>query len=197
MQKIKTAIPYLLIALLVGWFSYKFFVERKVTTQSQMTLDWDELDRSGMGATADLPKSIKEAKTSETALSQSKDIGEPESDEMIAEIENMEKKWLGEVKSIIGSEQYPAYLELKKINEKEKLEAYNAFHEYMRKKHGDNFSYNISEDQSVQEKKVNQKYLKELLKKIGQEKFAAYIKARDKLNENYRKQNKIFLQVEF
>ena len=116
---------------------------------------------------------------------------------MVAEIEAMEKVWLDEVKNIVGPQHFTIYLDMKKNNEKEKLEAYNEFHEYMRNKHGDNFSYNISEDQSVQEKKVNQKYLKELLKVIGQEKFASYIKARDKLNEKYRKQNKIFLQVEF
>ncbi len=190
----------MLIVLLVGWFSYKFFVERKVRPQNQMTLDWDELDRQGMGSTGELPKSIRGDKSptaTESEKGLSKEIGEPESEEMIAEIEAMEKVWLAEVKSIIGSQHFPTYLELKNVNEKEKLEAYNQFHEYMRKKHGDNFSYNISEDQSVQEKKVNQKYLKELLKVIGQEKFAAYLKARDKLNENYRKQNKIFLQVEF
>ena len=48
-------------------------------------------------------------------------------------------------------------------------------------------SYNISEDQSLQESKINQKYLKELLNLVGKEKFAQYIKARDKLNEENRK----------
>ena len=190
------SVPYILIALLVGWFSYKFFIVRELPKQNQMTLDWDELDRNGMGANAQLPRSIKENKASDTRVI-AKEIGVTETDEMVAEIELMEKKWLDEVKNIIGPKDYPLYLELKKNNDQEKLEAYNEFHEYMRKKHGDKFSYNISEDQSLQEKKVNQKYLKELLNLIGKDKFATFIEARDKFNENFRKKNKFFLQVEF
>lgn len=198
MQKLKKFFPYFLVVLFLGWASYKFFIERKAEPEQKMTLDWDQLDANSGSEPLDTPATIKkdeelvkEPKTREyTTLSQSED-------EKFEAFDRMEKKWLAEVKTVIGDSNYARYLEMRELNEKEKMEAYKEYHDYLRKKYGDNFKYNISEDQSIREKKINQKYLQELMELIGKEKFQAYIKARDKINEENRRNGKEFIQVEF
>ena len=201
MDKFKKFIPYLLILLLVGWFSYKFFVERKTPKEQSMQLDWDQLDANSGSKAEKEPVTIKtqivdgpngrEQKVREFTNST------PQDDEQFAAFDEMEKKWLADVHAIVGDQFYPTYFEMRERNEKEKMQAYKEYHDYLRKKHGDNFTYNISEDQSIREKEINKRYLQELMKLIGEEKFKAYIKARDKINEDNRRNKKEFLQVEF
>lgn len=197
MDKFKKAVPYLLILLLVVWFSYKFFIARPIPKEQSMKLDWDQLDATSGIPPEKIPVTIKKEddlvkprKTREhSELSKAEE-------EQFAEYDVIEKNWLSKVESIVGSD-YPAYLEMREINEKEKMQAYKEYHDYLRKKFGDKFNYNISEDQSIREKEINQKYLKKLLEKIGQTKFQAYIKARDEVNEANRRQKKLFMQIEF
>jgi hypothetical protein len=111
--------------------------------------------------------------------------------------DEMEKKWLLKIQTIISADKYARYLELKNQNENEKLKAYKEFHHYLRQKYGDKFSYNISEDQSIREKEINQKYLTELAKLIGPEKFIDYTTAKDELNEEMIRNNKESIQIEF
>ena len=111
--------------------------------------------------------------------------------------DKLEKEWNDKVRTIIGPDNYLAYQDMKSRNEKEKMLAYQEYHDYLRKKNGDNFSYNISEDQSVREKNINQHYLKELLKLIGTEKFVKYTSAKDQFNEKMRRDKKASIQIEF
>lgn len=200
MEKLKKSIPYLLIVLFVGWFSYKFFVERKTIPQDQkMALDWDQLDATSGTPPAETPATLKKAeapKTKEQNVREHSTLTKSEQDKFAA-YDEVENKWLAEVQNIMGDEFYPQYLEMRERNEKEKMQAYKEYHDFLRKKHGDNFSYNISEDQSIREKKINQIYLKELLQLVGEKKFKAYIEARDKINENNRRNGREFIQVEF
>ncbi len=198
MSKLKNAIPYLLIVLLVGWFSYKYFVERKAPLAQSMKLDWDQLDATSGSKPEDVPVTLKtgDDTTTPRKVREHSELTKDE-EEQFAEYDQMEKTWLEDVKSIIGDKEFGPYLEMREINEKEKMQAYKEYHDYLRKKFGDKFNYNISEDQSVREKEINQKYLKKLLEKIGKEKFQAYLLARDKVNEKNRRQNKLFLQIEF
>jgi hypothetical protein len=111
--------------------------------------------------------------------------------------DQMEKKWLDSVSLIIGSKTFPIYLEMRERNDKEKMQAYKEYHDYLRFKYGDKYSYNISEDQSIREKKINERYLNDLLKLIGQEKFKAYLKAKDDFNEESRRRSKEAMIIEF
>jgi uncharacterized short protein YbdD (DUF466 family) len=194
MEKFKKATPYLLIALLVTWFCYKFFVERKMPAEQKMTLDWDQLDSTSGSAPLPVPASIK-PKT-KSAVREHSTLSKDEA-ALFESFDQTERKWLAQSKVIIGDQYYQRYLEMRSSNEKEKMAAYQEYHDYLRKKYGDTFTYNISEDQSVREKEINQKYLKELLALIGKEKFQQYISARDKINEENRRGNKEFIQVEF
>lgn len=198
MEKFKKIIPYLLVVLFLGWASYKFFIERKVEPEPKMTLDWDQLDATSGSAPEESPVTLKKEEDSvkPQKVREHSTLSESEEDKFEA-FDKMEKSWLLSVKSIIGDQFYPQYVEMRNRNEKEKMEAYKEYHDYLRKKHGDNFQYNISEDQSIREKKINQAYLKDLLALIGDEKFKAYLKARDKINEENRKKGKEFIQVEF
>lgn len=104
-------------------------------------------------------------------------------DHNFEEFDKSEKLWLSEIENILGHNDFDFYLDLRNKNEEEKMSAYKEFHDYLRQKNGDNFSYNISEDQSVREKEINTKNTRELLKRIGEEKFKMYLKARDQFNE--------------
>lgn len=163
-----------------------------------MKLDWDQLDATSGSRPEDVPVTIKtdDKFVRPKKVREHSELSEKD-EEQFAEYDEMEKKWLNNVKVIIGEKDYPFYLEMRDTNEKEKMQAYKEYHDYLRKKYGDKFNYNISEDQSIREKEINQKYLKLLLEKIGQEKFQVYIKARDKINEENRRKKKLFLQIEF
>lgn len=111
--------------------------------------------------------------------------------------DQMEKKWLESVSNIVGNKTFPIYLEMRERNDKEKMQAYKEYHDYLRFKYGDKYTYNISEDQSIREKKINERYLNDLLKLIGQEKFKAYLKAKDDFNEESRRRSKEAMIIEF
>ncbi len=196
MQKFKQLIPYLLIAILTAWFSYKFFVERKAPTEPSMALDWDQLDATSGSAPEKTPATLKKTVDGATHMREHSTLTK-EDEEQFAAFDRMEKAWLAVAESIIGITHYPRYLEMRDNNEKEKMMAYQEYHDYLRQKFGDKFEYNISEDQSIREKDINQRYLKDLLALIGNEKFQAYVKARDKINEENRRNNKAFIQIEF
>lgn len=197
MKKVKALIPYLLIALLTAWFSYKFFVERTPPSEAQkMTLDWDQLDSTSGSNPLDTPASIKKEADDVPHMREYSTLTKDDEEQFEA-FERMEKEWLAIAESIIGITHYPRYLEMRENNDKEKMMAYKDYHDHLRQKYGDKFTYNISEDQSVREKEINQRYLKELLTLIGNEKFQSYIKARDRINEENRRKNKTFIQIEF
>jgi hypothetical protein len=111
-------------------------------------------------------------------------------DKNFEEYDQNEKVWLGKIETILGEKDFQYYTDLREKNDQEKMQAYKEFHEYLRQKHGDNFSYNISEDQSVREKEINTKYTRMLLKKIGEEKFKMYLNKRDEFNEELQRQSK-------
>lgn len=195
MNKFKQSIPYLLIAIFTGWFSYKFFVERKAPTQPSMALDWDQLDSTSGSAPQKTPATLRKVDGASNMREHNTLTKEDEAE--FAEFDLLESSWLNTVESIIGRNDYPRYIEMRDANEKEKMIAYQEYHDHLRKEFGDKFEYNISEDQSILEKKINQRYLKDLLALIGNEKFQTYVKARDKINEENRRNNKAFIQIEF
>jgi hypothetical protein len=205
MRMKKNVTIILLIAVFIGWFAFRFFNRPGFNPAGEnkpsLALDWDQLPKETNKESPE-PKSLKNETTPPVRLPsepKSKTYEEmaPDQEEKFEIFDKMEKKWLDQVKTIIGPKNYPIYLDMRDQNEKEKAEAYKQYHEYLRQKHGDQFSYKISEDQSTAEKNINQKYLKELVTIIGEQKFAEYLKARDQINEEYRRQNKLFIQIEF
>lgn len=111
-------------------------------------------------------------------------------DEKFERFDQMEKEWDVVAKNLFGPKEYLEYVDMKERNEKEKMEAYEAYHDYIRKKYGNNFKYNLSEDQSVREKSINDKYLNSLQKLIGDEKYKAYLKRKEDFNRDLiRKSN--------
>lgn len=195
---IKKGIPYLLIAILVGWFSTKFFIERKDKSNSTaLKLDWDQLNNQGSQSVKSAPQTIKVIKDSDVVKTKEFDtLTESEKDQFKI-YDEIEKKWLESVRNLLTEKEFLQYENLRKANEKEKMQAYQEYHDYLRQKFGDQFQYNISEDHTVRENKINQSYLKELLRMIGEKKFKNYLKNRDLFNEENRRNQKEFLQIEF
>ncbi len=118
-------------------------------------------------------------------------------DESFIVFDQIEKNWLKNAQEIMGEEKFEVYSEMRNRSEKEKLQAYKEYHDYLRSKYGDKFTYNISEDQSVREKEINQRYLKELVNLLGEEKFKEYTSQKDQFNEKIRRENKTSVLIEY
>ncbi|MGZ3809732.1 MAG: hypothetical protein ACXVCE_16740 [Bacteriovorax sp.] len=181
------------ILIILGWFVY-----RVIHAPTSKEVAVGDSDSTVTTIDSKIPSSLK---THTNAFPKEK--GEVKNrvhevpDKNFEEFDKLEKIWLEKAQEIIGADKYAMYLDMRDRNEKEKMQAYKEYHDYLRQKYGDKFSYNISEDQSVREKKINQRYLKELSKLIGEEKFRKYTEARDNYNENMRIQNKEAIQIEF
>lgn len=203
MEKIKKIIPVLFIVLFVGWFCKKFFLDREVPRSQVQTLEWSDTDiRDEFADTAQDEDNLDEhghvhGQKDSKAEQQLKELTDEEAEEIIGKIEKIEQQWLSQVHTIVGDQHFEQYLKMRQRNEKEKLEAYNQYHEFLKKKYGDRYAYNISEDQSKKEKEINQNFLREFKMLIGEAKFKEYLKAKDEINKEYQKQNELFMEIEF
>ncbi len=119
----------------------------------------------------------------------SSDIMVKAPDQNFLEFDKVEAEWLTKMSSLLSENENLFYLDLRTRNDEEKMSAYKEYHEYLRQKHGDNYSYNISEDQTIRERDINTKYAKELLKKIGEQKFKSYLEMKDQFNEKLQKKS--------
>lgn len=120
-------------------------------------------------------------------------------DDKFSAFEEMEKNWLNKSKELLGDNNFKEYFNLRENCEKEKEKAYSAYHDYLRSKNGNNFKYNISEDQSALELKINEKYQDKLLKIIGEDKYKKYLVLKDNFNEELHKKSngKEVILIEF
>lgn len=201
MEKFKKIIPVILIVIFIGWFCKKYFIDREVPRSQTQELNrydleaHDELDEEGEDSDALDGHAHGVNETKEEKML--KELTDEEAEEIIGKIEKIEQKWLDQVHTIVGDQNFEQYLKMRQRNEKEKLDAYNQYHEFLRKKYGDKYAYNISEDQSKKEKEINQNFLKEFKMLIGESKFKDYLKAKDEINKEYQKQNELFMEIEF
>lgn len=184
------------IIAIVSWFAFRALHAPKQTEEVV------EIDSNPIVARNDnIPTTLKinpKKKESSVTTEVTKGVRVHETpDESFEAFDKLEKNWLSLAQNIIGTNHFARYIEMRDRNEKEKMQAYKEFHDYLRLKHGDNFSYNISEDQSVREKKINERYLNELLKLIGKDKFQEYTSAKDQYNEKIRRENKESIVIEF
>ncbi|MDD0852089.1 hypothetical protein HBN50_03230 [Halobacteriovorax sp. GB3] len=133
----------------------------------------------------------------------------PLSDEELEEMEEhfmeVEGRWRAEIeqlfiKELELSEEFVAdYYKMREGFEKDSYLAFETYHEQMRLKHGDNYSYNPTEDEEAFQKEIRETYEKKLLEKMGKEKFRKYIQVKDRFNEGLIEGNdrKAALLIEF
>lgn len=190
-MKKKKFITIFLLLFILGWISSQVY---NLRTEKVI-----EVDNDSKSTTTDSKNPTSLKLNSEIQKSEGKSIyrNEIRGDEEFHAFDEIEKSWLLETKEIIGSEYFSQYVDLKKNNDEEKMKAYREYHDNLRQKYGNKFSYNISDDQSEKEKKINQRYLKNLLKIIGPAKFKIYTSAKDQFNEELRRKNKEAIQMEF
>jgi hypothetical protein len=186
-----TFIAILAVVLILGWFVYRALNrnETEVINDSNPKVHTLDVNTPPSLKVSDVPAKVPTQQHAEKV-----DENEARNFEIY---DRLEKEWLEKVQTIIGAEKYPRYLEMRETSEKEKLLAYKEYHDYLRQKYGDKFSYNISEDQSVREKQINERYLNDLLKIIGPEKFKSYTEAKDRFNEDMRRKKTEAIQIEF
>jgi hypothetical protein len=191
----------LLVVIVLGWFIYRVFYQTLKNLEKEVVI---ESESKNLVPVTTIPLSLKTSSTEypKTSLGQQNDQQQNQKklsndDDHFEIYDQLEESWLKKVQSIIGAQHFKHYQEMRERNEKEKMQAYKEYHDYLRQKYGDKFSYNISEDQSIREKKINQRYLKELLKLIGPQMFKDYVSAKDQFNEKMRKNKKEAIQLEF
>jgi len=185
----------MLLLALLGILLYRVISILKIPGQNEVltTSDRPENKRKSLN-----PQSLK-IKVSKNMESKTKVYESPSNspDDSFAVFDKMEKNWLKSAEEIMGRDKFVVYTEMRTRNEKEKMQAYKEYHDYLREKYGDKFSYNISEDQSVREKEINQRYLKDLLKLLGEEKFREYTLKKDQINEKLRRDNQTSITIEY
>lgn len=189
------ALAIIAVLFILGWFVFRALDKPETVIEN----DSDPKVHSLNSMT---PPSLKitkedEAKAVKNGAIVEKSKVDASADENFEAFDKMEKAWLEKTLAIIGPEKHPLYLDMRTRNDQEKMQAYKEYHAYLRNKFGDKFAYNISEDQSAREKKINQRYFGDLLKLIGPEKFKQYTKARDEMNEQLRRNNLAAIQVDF
>lgn len=191
MKKNKIIIVIVALVALAAFLKLTFF---KSVNNEEKTVSSDDIKNS----LPNVPQTIKPLNQKEDKANKVKKVYEVKEDKFDV-FDRIEKEWLSQVSVLLGEKNYTLYLDMRDRNEKEKLQAYQAFHDYLRSKYGENFKYNISEDQSVNEKRINDKYQKELLKLIGEEKYKTYLKTLDQFNEKTRRESngKNFVLMEF
>jgi hypothetical protein len=120
-------------------------------------------------------------------------------DDKFEAFDKMETEWLSKAQPLFNEKEYILYKDMRSRADQEKEKAYQAYHDYLRAKFGNNFKYNISEDQSVLEKKINTKYQKELQTLIGDDRMKKYVALREEFNEELRRKSngKNFIVIEF
>ncbi len=179
----------LVVVIISSWIGYR--AVHAPVSRTTVVSESDSTQKTDKNTPSSLKLNSKNSK--EDTKSKEREF----TDEDFKEFDQIEKNWLSTVEVIVGEKNYPRYLEMRNRNEQEKMQAYKEYHDYLRQKYGDTFSYNISEDQSIREKQINQRYLKELLELIGPEAFKKYTEAKDQFNENMRRENKESIQMEF
>lgn len=190
----KKTLAIVLVTLTIAIVGYRIL---RAPTPPRPTVVIESETNQNQKTEKNVPSSLKINPKAKVSGEDQKTKDREFTEEDFKEFDQIEKNWLGTVELIIGEKNYPRYLEMRNQNEKEKMQAYKEYHDYLRQKYGDTFSYNISEDQSIREKQINQRYLKELLELIGPEAFKKYTDAKDLFNENMRRENKESIQMEF
>lgn len=160
-------------------------------------------DRQTQGPAKDESSLSKEELKS---ISESTSLTEDQIIELEATFEEIESKWQEEVEDIFVNDMGLAkgvvqdYFKMREGFEKDSYEAFEAFHEEMLKKHGENYSYNPTEDEEAFQKKIRSRYENELQKKIGLDNFKKYIQLKDAFNQRLIEKydsNKGVLHIEF
>ncbi len=196
-KKIIFSILALIVFSLIGWGYFgkksEILTEEKIVETSTDKKNDEQL--TSQNTTTPSSLKIQETKNHETHVFS--DSTKSTNDESYEAFDRMEKSWLEKIHSVIGEKYYTQYLGLREQNDKEKMTAYKEYHDYLRQKYGDKFSYNISDDQALKEKSINQRYENELLKLIGSEKFKIYVATKDQFNEDLRRANSQSIQIEF
>lgn len=181
------------ILFIIGWFVFRAMRE----PDSEIVIESGAPKVHSINTMTPGSLKLLEKKAVENGAIVGKKALKNSDDESFQSYDRLEKGWLEKANTIIGAKDYPMYQEMRARADKEKMQAYKEYHDYLRQKYGDKFEYNISDDQSIREKKINQRYLGELAKLIGTEKFIQYTKARDLYNEALRRKIKEPIQIEF
>ncbi|EQC45040.1 hypothetical protein M899_0588 [Bacteriovorax sp. BSW11_IV] len=200
----RAAIIFSTIFILAG-IVYFFYANQSLNSTSPDTISkkvessFDKNDDSVKSPSLLTKEDVK-------AISESTSLTEEQIIELEATFEEIETHWQEEVQDIfindmgLTKEHVEDYFKMREGFEKDSYEAFEAFHEEMVRKHGENYSYNPTEDEEAFQKKIRERYETEFQKKIGLENFQKYIQLKDSFNQRLIEKydsNKGVLHIEF
>ena len=134
-------------------------------------------------------------------------VSKDELKDMSEYLDKIETDWNGEIENFFmsdpenGETLVQLYRELKRGFEQERERRYAIFHQQMKQKHGENYSYPPSSDEEMFNEKLVKEYEKVLSEKIGKEKMINYMTLKDtfnnKLEKNSSGDDEFFTLIEF
>lgn len=104
-----------------------------------------------------------------------------------------EKDWLKKIENLfltklkLDKEHLKKYKLIRKNNEQEKVDMYQKFHQEMVEKHGDNYSYNSTEEDLLMNTKIDKIYLQKIKDLLGKKQYSEYLDLKSKFNKNLEK----------
>lgn len=204
MKKIALGVSLLFV---IGLGAYFIFFNKMGESEQESQVISEKVDRifdedtsTGEKAKGSLSKEDIQSISESTSLTEDQII------ELEATFEEIESKWQEEIEDIfindmnLSKSAVQDYFKMREGFEKDSYEAFEAFHEEMVKKHGENYSYNPTEDEEAFQKKIRTRYEEELQKKIGMDNFKKYIQLKDSFNQRLIEKydsNKGVLHIEF
>jgi len=104
-----------------------------------------------------------------------------------------ESEWTQSMQNLIldelnlGQEVLREYQALKEGFERDKMDTFEEYHQFMQEKHGDNYTYIPSKDEEEFSSKINKEYLDRIRKLLGAENYNRYLQLRDSFNDKLKK----------
>lgn len=118
-----------------------------------------------------------------------KELSDEDLKKIDEQFEKVEKEWATEVEQLfvgelgLNSLAFEQYKALREAYDEDKYEAERDFHDFMRKKYGEKYSYNPTETQEIYENRIQEKYESQLKKILGEKSFIRYLEVREKFNQ--------------
>lgn len=111
---------------------------------------------------------------------------------MNEKFQKVELEWENKMRDLIFNEfdldqkAFDEYVALKEGFQRDKIEAFEEYHQFMQEKYGENYSYQPTDDEIAFSVKINEEYLLNMKKLFGEERYLRYLEFRDQYNNHLK-----------
>ncbi len=166
-----------------------------------------DLQRSGPEQVSKGPHSNKEKLKKDTGLKNDlarsimkldpRELSEEEIAEFEEYYEEVENNWFSQIEALfvgefsLKEEVIESYMDLRESYEEEKMISFQEFHDFMASKHGDQYTYNPTDDMEVFENKVADEYYEKMRALLGDDQYRRYLEVKDQFNDRLREEQDV------